>query len=416
MRILILSQYYFPEPVTFPHELAVGLLNKGHEVTTITAIPNYPYDQLYPDYRVRPWQWETQDGVKIIRVPLIPDHSKSSARRMLNYTSFMMASSLVGPWINGRFDVMYVWHPPLTLGVSASIIGMMKRIPFLYGVYDLWPEAIAATGISNNNLLMNGLRKLERFVYRRAASIAVISPGFKDNLIGKGVPPEKIQVLTHWADESLFRPVPPNPELAAEMGMAGRFNVLFAGNIGLAQALESVIEAAQRLTEFPEIQFVFAGDGMDQPRLETLARERNLTNVKFLGRQPYESMPDLYALSDVLLAHYKKDPLFEISVPGKLFAYLACQKPVLMASEGDSARIVQDSGAGLTCPAEHPEAIADAVLKLYRMPPEERAIMGAAGLKTFQEKYSRSVLVDRHEELLSQISGVPKQAAPAPKS
>ncbi|MDA0733962.1 MAG: glycosyltransferase family 4 protein [Chloroflexi bacterium] len=416
MRILILSQFYDPEPVVFPHELAVGLVERGHQVSVITAIPNYPHDKIYPGYRMRPWIKEVRDGVTVLRLPLAPDHSRSAKRRMLNYASFMATSSLIGPWINGKFDVMYVWHPPLTLGVSAWIIGMMKRIPFLYGVYDLWPEAVAATGISNNNLLMNGLRKLERFVYRRAAAIAVISPGYQQNLIGKGVSPEKIHVLTHWADDSLFRPVPPKPELADAMGMAGRFNVIFGGNMGLAQALETVIDAAQRLTDYPEIQFVFAGDGMDLPRLEAMVRERNLPNVKFLGRQPYELMPDLYALSDVLLAHYKKDPLFEISVPGKLFAYLACQKPVLMASEGDSARIVESSGAGLTCPAEQPAAMAEAVLKLYRMTPQERATMGAAGRKAVEEKYSRRILIDRHEALLAQICGVPMQAVPAHKS
>lgn len=413
---MILSQFYDPEPVVFPHELAVGLKERGHEVSVITAIPNYPHDKIYPGYRMRPWIKEVRDGITVLRLPLAPDHSRSAKRRMLNYASFMASSSLIGPWINGKFDVMYVWHPPLTLGVSAWIIGMMKRIPFLYGVYDLWPEAVSATGISNNNLLMNGLRKLERFVYRRAAAIAVISPGYEKNLISKGVPPEKLHVLTHWADESLFRPVPPRPELAKEMGMAGRFNVIFGGNMGLAQALETVVDAAQRLTDYPEIQFVFAGDGMDLSRLEDLVRERNLTNVKFLGRQPYDLMPDLYAISDVLLAHYKKDPLFEISVPGKLFAYLACQKPVLMASEGDSARIVEASGGGLTCPAEQPAAMAEAVLKLYRMTPQERADMGAAGLKAFETKYSRRILVDRHEELLAQISGVSEQAVTVHKS
>jgi glycosyltransferase involved in cell wall biosynthesis len=416
MRILILSQFYDPEPVVFPHELAVGLKERGHQVSVITAIPNYPHDKIYPGYRMRPWIREVRDGIDVLRLPLAPDHSRSAKRRILNYASFMASSSLIGPWINGKFDVMYVWHPPLTLGVSAWIIGMMKRIPFLYAVYDLWPEAVSATGISNNNLLMRGLRTLERFVYRRAAAIAVISPGYKQNLIAKGVSPEKIHVFTHWADESLFRPVPPNRELANAMGMAGRFNVIFGGNIGLAQALGTVIEAAQRLTDYPEIQFVFAGDGIDLPRLEALVRERDLRNVKFLGWQPYDLMPDLYALSDVLLAHYKKDPLFEISVPGKLFAYLACQKPVLMASEGDSASIVESSGAGLTCPAEHPAAMADAILKLYRMTSQERATMGAAGRMAFETQYSRSILVDRHEELLAQISGAPQQAVPAQKS
>jgi colanic acid biosynthesis glycosyl transferase WcaI len=405
MRILVLSQFYDPEPVSFPHDLAMGLLEKGHKVSAITAIPNYPYDHFYPGYRLRPWQREVRDGIPVLRLPLIPDHSRSARRRILNYASFMATSSLLGPFGSGRADVMYVWHPPLTMGVSASTIGLLRRIPFVYAVYDLWPEAVAATGISNNQVLFKALRRLESFVYRRAAAIIAISPGFKRNLISKGVPADKIHVFNHWANDSIYRPVPPDQSLAEEVGMAGLFNVFFGGNIGLAQALETVVHTAQRLSHLPDIQFLFAGDGMDKPRLEALAQEQGLTNVRFLGRQPEERMPYLYALSDVLLAHFKKDPLFEISVPGKLFAYLACQRPILMASEGDAADIVNAAGAGVTCPAEDPDALARAVLKLYQMSPDQRAEMGAAARQAFLRQYFRGVLLQRHEELLSQVAG-----------
>jgi colanic acid biosynthesis glycosyl transferase WcaI len=416
MRVLILSQFYAPEPIPKPHELAVGLAEKGHEVYAITAIPNYPHGNFYSDYHLKPWQWEYRDGIRILRVPLMPDHSRSGVRRLLNYSSFMAASSILGPIVGGRTDAMYVWHPPLTVGVSAWIISLMRRIPFMYGVHDLWPEAVEATGMLTNRQMLDCLGALERFVYRRASVIGVVSPGYKRNLEGKGVPPEKVHVLTDWADPSLYHPVPPKAQIADEMGMAGRFNVLFGGNMGLAQALETVIDAAQRLIDYPEIQLVFAGDGVDQPRLEALARDRNLPNVKFLGRQAPEVMTDLYALSDVLLAHYKQDPLFEISVPGKLFAYLACRKPVLMASKGDAANIVESSGAGLTCPAEQPEAMAQTILKFYRMSRQERETIGAAGLKVFEQQYSRKILVDRHEELLAQISRAPKRSVRAPQA
>ena len=325
-------------------------------------------------------------------------------RRILNYASFTASASLFGSLANIKADVMYVWHPPLTIGLSAWIISAMKRIPFVYGVHDLWPEAIAATGISNNEMLMNSLRSLERFVYKRSSAITVVSPGFKKNLIGKGVPADKINVLSDWANESIYRPVPPDPVLASETGMAGRFNVLFGGNMGAAQALETVIDAAQRLSQHPHIQFVFVGDGMDKPRLESLVLGKGLNNVRFLDRQPVEQMPHLYALSDVLLAHYKKDPLFEISVPGKLTAYLGCQRPVLMASEGDAADLVNSAKAGVTCPAENSQALAESVLTLYHMSAEQRSEMGKAGRQAFLEQYSRVVLLKRHEELLSQVA------------
>ena len=185
--------------------------------------------------------------------------------------------------------------------------------------------------------------------------------------------------------------------------------MLFGGNIGAAQALGTVIEAAQRLAQHPDIQFVFVGDGIDRPKLEAQVSEKGLSNVIFLGWQPVEQMPRLYALADVLLAHYKKDPLFEISVPSKLAAYLGCQKPILMASEGDAASIVKVSGAGLTCPAEDPEAMAQAVLKLYQMSPDQRAEMGQAGRQAFLEQYSQDILIQRHEELLYQVAVRHKQ-------
>jgi glycosyltransferase involved in cell wall biosynthesis len=254
--------------------------------------------------------------------------------------------------------------------------------------------------------LLKWLAKLEGFVYRHASAIVVISPGFKRSLIGKGVPPDKVHVLTDWANESIYQPVPPDSALAEETGMAGRFNVLFGGNMGPAQALATVLEAAQRLSHIPDVQFVFAGDGVDKARLEALAQEKGLANVRFLGRQPAEKMPHLYALSDVLLAHFKRDPLFEISIPGKVFAYMACQRPVLMASDGDAADLVKAAGAGVTCKAEDPDALAKAVVALYSMSPQERTRMGDAGSQAFLQQYSRDVLLQRHEELLTQVAGL----------
>jgi len=404
MRILILSYFYAPEPIPKPHELAVGLAQRGHEVSVITSIPSYPDGAFYPGYRLRPWQRETRDGIPIVRLPLMPDHSASGLRRMLSYTSFMVSASLLGPFAASQADVMYVWHPPLTIGVSAWTIGLMRRIPFVYDVRDLWPEAIAATGMMSNPMLLRGLGALERFVYRRAAAIGVISPGYKQNLIGKGVNPEKISVFSDWADGGIYRPVPPDETLAKSTGMFGRFNVIFGGNMGTAQALGTVIETAQRLAQHPEIQFVFAGEGIDRPRLEAQVSAKGLSNVIFLGRQPVEQMPHLYALSDVLLAHYRKDPLFEICVPGKLAAYLGCRKPILMASEGDSANLINATKGGLTCPAEDPEAMADAVLKLYNMSTVQRSKLGQAGRQAFLEQYSRDVLIQRHEELLMKVA------------
>ena len=405
MRILIHSYFYHPEPIWMPHELAVSLARRGHQVKAITGFPSYPQGELYDGYKQRPWRRETIDGIPVLRLPLMVDHSRSSLRRIMSYGSFMASSCAMGPLGAGPADVMYVSHPPLSMGVSAWTIGLMRRIPFVYAVNDLWPEAILATGMVRSSKIIAGLRWLERFVYKRAAAIITVSPGYRDNLVGKGVPPEKISVMTNWANEEIYRPVDADPALARELGMAGRFNVVFGGNMGLAQNLETVVEAADLLKSQGDIQFLFAGDGVGRDPLEGMVRERKLDNVRFLGMQPAIQMPHIYALSDVLLAHYKRDPLFEISIPAKIFSYMACQRPVLMASAGNAADLVEAAGAGITCSAEEPQAMAQAVLELYNMSLEERSALGAAGRQAFLEDHSREVLVGRHEELLTEVAG-----------
>ncbi len=193
MRVAILTQYYPPEPIPKPHELARGLAERGHEVVVITAFPNYPAGRLYPGTRVRPWKWDSVDGIRVLRLPLCPDHSRSAVRRVLNYGSFALTAASLGSVLGGRVDAMFAEHPPLTIGLAAWFLGRVRRIPFLYGVNDLWPESIEATGMVRNQGFLRFIGRLERFVYKRAAAIAVISNGIKQNLVGKGVPPEKVQ-------------------------------------------------------------------------------------------------------------------------------------------------------------------------------------------------------------------------------
>ncbi len=404
MRILIHSYFYHPEPIWMPHELAVSLARRGHQVQVVAGFPSYPQGKLYDGYSQRPWKWETIDGIPVLRLPLMVDHSRSSLRRILSYGSFMASSCAMGTLGIRPADVMYVSHPPLSMGVSAWVMGLMRRIPFVYAVNDLWPEAILATGMVRSRKIIAGLRWLERFVYKRASAIITVSPGYRDNLVGKGVPPEKVTVITNWANEEIYQPVEPDPTLAGELGMAGRFNVVFGGNMGLAQNLQTVVETADLLRSQENIQFLFAGDGVGRDGLEGMVRERKLENVGFLGQQPATRMPHIYALSDVLLAHYKRDPLFEISIPAKIFSYMACQRPVLMASAGNAADLVEAAGAGTSCPAEDPQAMAQAVLELYSLSAEERSVMGAAGRQAFLEGHSREVLVRRHEELLMEVA------------
>ena len=219
MRVLILTQNYIPEPDPKMHILAKGLVDHGHEVTVITGFPNYPHGQIYPGYQQKLWQREEIDGVKIVRIPLYPDRSRSVIKRSLNYLSFPLSASILGPFLSGKVDVMMVYHPPITLGLPAWIISLMRQIPFVFEIQDMWPETLPATGMVSNPLLLKSLAKLAMFTYSKASAITVISPGFKKNLETKGVPGEKIHVFYNWAYEGDFSPAKPEPHLVEQMGL-----------------------------------------------------------------------------------------------------------------------------------------------------------------------------------------------------
>ena len=404
MRILFLSQWYIPEPDIKVHLLAQDLAARGHQVTSITAFPNYPQGRIYPGYHQRLWQWENLDGVRVLRLPLYPDHSRAKMRRMMNYFSFAASASVLGPALCGPADVMWVYHPPLTVGIPAWWIGLLRRVPFIYEIQDMWPETVAATGMISNGQIIRWLGKLARFVYRRTAAITVISPCFKQNLIAKGVPAAKIHVIPNWADEENYRPVPPDPALAERHKLKDRFNVIYGGNLGAAQAMENVLAAAALLRDLPKVQFVLIGDGVDTAALQRQAAEQKLDNVEFIPRQPVEQMPHFFALADLLLIHLNRDPLFEITIPGKTIAYLACGRPILGVVSGDTADVIRRAGAGTICPQGDPAALASSVRAFYAMSPHEREAMGQAGRQAFLANYTRQILVERYEKLFQDVA------------
>jgi colanic acid biosynthesis glycosyl transferase WcaI len=403
MRILLLSQWFPPEPAELVGDTAELLQAAGHEVTVLTGFPNFPAGKLYPGYRLRCWQRERVRGVPVIRVPLFPDHSRSAVKRSLNILSFAASASLVGTWLLPRVDVIHVVHPPLTVGGPACWLSRLKRVPFTCEIQDLWPETLRATGMLRSERVLGWIGAMAQRVYRRAAAIRVISPGFRDNLIAKGVPAEKIHVISNWVDAGIFRPVGPDPRVGEQFGLAGRFNVMFAGMMGPAQNLETVIDAAALLGDLPDVQFVLVGDGNDRERLERLQQERGLKNVRFLGWQPHESLSGFYALADVLLVQLRDDPLFRITIPHKTFIYMASEKPILAAVTGDVADVVRAAGAGLICPPGDPQALAETVRRFRAMPADERRAMGRNGRQAACGQFSGPRLVGEIERMLEKV-------------
>jgi colanic acid biosynthesis glycosyl transferase WcaI len=402
MHILFVTQWYYPEPGTVTKELAETLHAHGHRVTVLTGFPNYPTGKLHPDYPLRLFRRETIGGVSVVRVPLYPDHGKSAIRRILNYVSFSLSCLLIAPWLLlKRADIVHVYNL-ITLGPPAWLLSRLHRAPLTYEIQDLWPESLAATGMLTKPWILGLVDRFARWVYRRTSAIRVISPGMLDHLIGKGVPRGHLRAIPNWIDTETYRPVPADGALAEKLGLAGRFNVMFAGNIGFAQNLETVIEAGELLGGMPDVQFVLVGDGADLQRLKELAERRNVAKVKFLGRHPSESMPGLYALADVLLVHLRDEPLFRITVPHKIYAYMASGKPILAAMAGDAANEVLHANAGMACPPGDPPALADAVRRLRALSPAERQALGENGRRAACTLYQRDRLVGQIEEMFRQ--------------
>ena len=403
MHILILRQFYSPEPTPLGAELATTLRAKGHQVTVLTGFPNYPTGKLYPGYHLRPWMKEVLEDILVVRVPLYPDHGRSALKRVLNYVSFALSGIFLGPFVVPRPDVIFVYHPPLTVGGIAWVLHRFWRVPFLYQIQDMWPETLSATGMLTNPWILDVVGRFAKRVYAEADAICVISPGFRDNLIQKGVLAEKIHFIPNWVDTEVYHPAVRDPQLAEELSLANTFNVMFAGNIGKAQGLETVLDAAELLRDLPEVRFVIVGDGILMPHLRTEAEARQLHNVGFLGRYPAKAMSALYALADVLLVHLKDDSLFRITIPHKILSYMACGKPILAAVAGDAANLVLEAGAGIYCPPQDPAALAQAVRHLHAMTPGERQSMAECGLRAAREKYDRNTLVGQIELVLERL-------------
>ncbi|HTG44026.1 MAG TPA: glycosyltransferase family 4 protein, partial [Verrucomicrobiae bacterium] len=347
--------------------------------------------------------------VEVLRVPLYPSHDRSSLRRVLNYCSFGLSAGMLGPFVVRQPDIAYVMHPPATIGLPALLLRYLRGIPFVLDIQDLWPDTLSATGMIKNPFALNLVGQWCQLTYRAAAGIAVLSPGFKQLLVQRGVPDKKIQVIYNWCDEeNVTTPSPLEP--AEEAVFRDKFNLVFAGNLGSAQALEAVVDAATLLApELPTLQFIFIGNGIAKAALETKVKQRGLPNVRFLPRRPVEQVGAALARADALLVHLKDDPLFRIAVPGKTQAYLAVGKPLLMAVPGDAAELVTRARAGVLAEPENAESIASGARQLFRMTPAERASLGANGKAFYKEHLSLHRGLVEFERFFQNIVSAKKQ-------
>lgn len=399
MKLLIVSQYFWPENFRI-NDLAEAFKTRGHDVTVLTGIPNYPAGQFFEGYGLFRRTRETWRGVEIVRSPLWGRGRGGGIRLGLNYLSFAWFASIVACFrLRGPFDAVFVFEvSPITVGIPAIVASRRFNAPILFWVLDLWPESLTAAGGVRSPRVLRSVDRLVKWIYRNCSRVLVQSRAFVPEIARHGVPDSRILYFPSWG-ESLFQPLqqadisllPPLPE---------GFKVLFAGNIGEAQDLPAVLKAAELLRDRTDIQWLIVGDGRMAAWAKEEVQRRGLSQVHFLGRHPLEAMPHFYAAADALLLPLKREPIFALTIPGKLQSYLACARPILAMLDGEGARIVQESGAGLACAAGDAEGLASRVLELAAMPDAERRAMGQNGRQYYEMNFDRTRLFDQLETWL----------------
>lgn len=402
MRVRILTQYYDPEPATRLISLARQLFAAGHSVEVLTAIPNFPAGTYYAGYRSSLISEEQRQGVRVVRTYVWPYHGPVTYKRLMNYGTFAV-SSLLGARRLADFDVLYVYHPPLTISVPAYLMTWLKAVPFIYDVQDIWPEAGVAAGVIKSGPMVRFMTAWARWAYKHATQITVLSPEFVDILTQQGVPREKISVIPNWADESIYYPRPVG-DVRKRLGISPEaFVVMYAGNMGSTHGVDYLLHAAQLLRDRPDIQFVFVGIGPEYQRMVMLKDQLRLENVQFLGYVQPVDMPELLMDANILLVHLCRSDTGAVSLPSRMLAYMACGRPMLVASEGAPSQLVEQAGCGVTCMPENPQAIAAAVVQAAERP-KELLKMGQNGRQHYLTTYREELVLANLVDLIEQVA------------
>ncbi|HAL39237.1 MAG TPA: glycosyltransferase WbuB [Polaromonas sp.] len=402
MKVLVLSQYFWPETFRIT-EVAQSLRDLGHEVTILTGQPNYPRGEVFDGYRAAGFGAQQHEGgYSIYRVPLVPRGRGGAIGLVANYLSFVLSACVLGPWLlrKQRFDVVFVYAPsPITQAIPAVWLAFMKRAKLVTWVQDLWPQSLEATGFVRNRRLLAMVAVLVRWIYRRCDLLLVQSQAF--------IPPVKAMAGTTPVQYhpnpgelafSQAQPLGP-PALVLEPG----FNVVFAGNLGTVQALGTVLDAAELLKPHADVRVVLVGSGSRSEWLQQEVARRQLGNVQLPGRFAPEAMPGILAQASALLVSLARSPIMSQTVPSKVQAYLAAGKPIIVSLDGEGARVLEESGAGVSCPAEDAAALAEAVLRLRAIPSDALQRMGEAGHIYYRQHFDPAMLATKLVQYFSQV-------------
>lgn len=368
LRILIICQYFPPEvaPIgVMMKELAADLAAAGHRVTVVTGFPNHPRGIVFAGYRRRLFQREMADGIRVIRCYMHVSPRRSVLARILGYLSFGL-SALSAALLLPRHDAVLLPSPPLTNGALALALRLIRGWPYVYNVQDIFPDAAITAGIITNPAVIGALRRFERCIYRRAGRIAVISEGFRANLIAKGVPAVKIGLIYNWLDTAEITPRPRDNEFSRRHGLNGRFVVLYSGTIGLISGAEMLVDCAALLGSYRDILFLLVGEGVAKDAVRTLAQQRSVSNMMFLPFQSRDVLSQVQSSADVSVVTLRPG-MGRTSVPSKVLGYMAAARPVLASVDADSdtRSLIERACCGIGTPPGDHRSLAEAILALY---------------------------------------------------
>jgi len=404
MRILLVTQYFWPE--SFPiNDIVLGLKDEGHQIEVLTGMPNYPGGRIFHGYSLSSPKHDSFEGVHVGRAPLIPRGNGAGWRLALNFLSLAASGCLLGPRrCPGPFDAILVYQPsPVTIGLPAVRMKRKTGAPILFWVQDLWPETLAATGAVSSRIVLGWVGSMVRYIYRRCDLVLVQSEAFIGSIESHGVPRERIKYLPNTA-EALYRPVERRRALAEELGLPSGLRIMFAGNIGAAQDFPAILGAATHLKEQKDIHWLIVGDGRQRNWVEQEVEKRGLGGTfHLLGKHPKERMPEFFAHADVMLVTLKPEPIFALTIPSKVQPYMACGKPILAGLDGEGARVIRESGAGIAVPAGDSKELAEGVVAFHRMAEAERQAMGRKSREYFEAQFSRERLLEKLQEWMAEV-------------
>lgn len=408
MRVLVLTQYYWPEAFRIT-EVVESLQREGCHVTVLTGQPNYPQGTVFKGYSAAGFGVQQHEaGYNIYRVPLVARGRGGAAGLVANYLSFVLSASLLGPWLlrKQRFDVIFVYAPsPIIQAIPAVWLAFIKRAKLVTWVQDLWPQSLEATGFVRNRRVLALVAVGVRWIYRRCDLLLVQSQAFVSSvqdMAGK----TPVEYHPNPGEQAFSQALSlDTPALVLEPG----FNVVFAGNLGTVQALGTLLDAAELLKSHADVRLVLVGSGSRSEWLQQEVTRRRLSNVQLPGRFEPEAMPGILAQASALLVSLVRNPIMSQTVPSKVQAYLAAGKPIIASLDGEGARVLEESGVGVSCPAEDAAALAEAVLLLRALPSDALQRMGEEGQIYYKQHFDPAVLAKKLLQYFSLILAGRKQ-------